>query len=101
MREQCRVGKSQGQSYCITQVNDKNKSRLEFENGERFQEKLKIRHRIEVKNGEMKSAHGLRRADSAGAITSVFHGVHRKCKENREGIASARRLIPFLLLFVG
>lgn len=57
---------SQGQLYCITQVNDKNKSRLEFENSERFREKLKIRHRIEKKNGEMKNTRGLRRADSTG-----------------------------------
>ena len=33
---------------------------------EAFKEKLDIRHRIEEKNGEMKTAHGLRRADSVG-----------------------------------
>ena len=27
---------------------------------------MKIRHRIEEKNGELKEAHGLRRADSRG-----------------------------------
>ncbi len=31
-----------------------------------FKEKMKIRHRIEEKNGEMKIAHGLSRADSVG-----------------------------------
>ena len=28
--------------------------------------RMKIRHRIEEKNGELKEAHGLRRADSRG-----------------------------------
>ena len=31
-----------------------------------FKERMKIRHRIEEKNGELKEAHGLRRADSTG-----------------------------------
>lgn len=66
--EQCRVGKSKAKerSYSITQPNEKNRARLEFEAGEDFRERLKIRHRIEEKNGEMKVAHGLGRADSVG-----------------------------------
>ena len=43
-------------------------ARLEFENSEAFKKKLEIRHRIEEKNGEMKTAHGFRRADSVGLI---------------------------------
>jgi hypothetical protein len=53
-------------SYSITQPNEKNRLRLEFESSESFRERLKIRHRIEEKNGEMKAAHGLDRADSVG-----------------------------------
>lgn len=64
--EQCRVGKSKERSYSITQPNEKNRLRLEFESSEAFKERLKIRHRIEEKNGEMKVAHGLDRADSVG-----------------------------------
>ncbi|WP_236860051.1 IS1182 family transposase [Candidatus Formimonas warabiya] len=66
--EQCRVGKSKAKerSYSITQPNEKNRLRLEFEAGEYFRERLKIRHRIEEKNGEMKVAHGLGKADSVG-----------------------------------
>lgn len=66
--EQCRVGKSKARerSYSITQPNEKNRLRLEFESSEAFKERLKIRHRIEEKNGEMKVAHGLDRADSVG-----------------------------------
>ena len=66
MREQCKVGKGKTHSYSITQVSDKNKARLEYESSEEFQERMRIRHRIEEKNGELKEAHGLRRADSTG-----------------------------------
>ena len=66
--EQCRVGKSKAQVRCysITQPSEKNRARLEFEASEPFRERLKVRHRIEEKNGEMKIAHGLHRADSVG-----------------------------------
>lgn len=68
IKENCRVGKSKSKerSYSITQVSQKNRERLEFETSEYFQERIKIRHRIEEKNGELKEAHGLRRADSRG-----------------------------------
>ena len=66
--EQCRVGNSKAieRSYNITQPSDKNRARLEFESSEEFRERLKVRHRIEEKNGEMKVVHGLGRADSVG-----------------------------------
>lgn len=66
LREQCRIGKSKSYSYSITQPSEKNRQRLEFESSETFEERMKIRHRIEEKNGEMKVAHGLGRADSVG-----------------------------------
>ncbi len=66
LREQCKVGKGKTHSYSITQVSAKNQARLEFEASEGFQERLRIRHRIEEKNGELKEAHGLGRADSVG-----------------------------------
>lgn len=69
-RENCRVGKSNSKerSYSITQASEKNLERLKFEESEYFQERMKIRHRIEEKNGELKEAHGLRRADSRGLV---------------------------------
>ena len=68
LRESCRVGsgKSKDLSYSITQASEKNLERLKFEESEYFGERMKIRHRIEEKNGELKEAHGLRRADSRG-----------------------------------
>ena len=68
LSESCRVGRSKAKerSYSITQVSKKNQERLEFETSEFFKERMKIRHRIEEKNGELKEAHGLRRADSTG-----------------------------------
>ena len=70
LREQCRVGRSKAKerSYSITQPSEKNRVRLEFEASEPFRERLRIRHRIEEKNGEMKTAHGLDRADSVGLV---------------------------------
>ena len=70
-RENCHVGTSPSKvrSYSITQVSQKNQERLEFESSEMFRERLKIRHRTEEKNGELKEAHGLRRADSRGLFS--------------------------------
>lgn len=68
LRENCRVGKSNAKvrSYSLTQASEQNLERLKFEESEYFQERMKIRHRIEEKNGKLKEAHGLRRADSRG-----------------------------------
>lgn len=68
LREQCRVGKSKAYTYSVTQPDAIHKARLDFESSEGFLSRMKIRHRIEEKNGEMKSAHGFRRADSVGLI---------------------------------
>mgnify|MGYP000923586506 CR=1 FL=1 len=67
-KEKCRAGRSNAKtrSYSITQASEKNLERLKFEESEYFQERMKIRHRIEEKNGELKEAHGLRKADSRG-----------------------------------
>lgn len=69
LRESCRVGKSKGHTYSITQVDDVHKARLDFENSEEFSTQIQIRHRIEEKNGEMKVVHGYRRADSVGLVS--------------------------------
>ncbi len=68
LKNKCCVGLSKGKTYTMTQPSKKNKERLEFESTEEFNEKLKIRHRIEEKNGEMKTAHGMDRADPTGLI---------------------------------
>ena len=54
-------------NYCFS-VKKCKVARLEFESSEEFTNKMHIRHRIEEKNGEMKTAHGFRRADSAGLV---------------------------------
>ena len=66
LHDSCKVGKSNCHTYHITEANTRHKNRLEFESSEAFKKKFNIRHRIEEKNGEMKTAHGLRRADSVG-----------------------------------
>ena len=65
--DQCPVTKKKGEfAYSMTLPSQKNLDRLAFEQSEHFKRRLKIRHRIEEKNGEMKVAHGLRTADSTG-----------------------------------
>lgn len=93
MKEQCKVGKGKNHSYSITQVSEKNRARLEFESSEEFCERLSIRHRIEEKNGELKT-HGLRRADwvICHAITNVFHSICSKCEENYKAHGICGRL---------
>lgn len=60
MRDNCRVGRFKGRTYSVTCANDAHKARLEFEISEEFSDKLRIRHRIEEKNGETKIAHSFR-----------------------------------------
>jgi transposase len=65
--DQCPATKKKhAYSYSMTLPSQKNLERLTFEKSQRFKQRLDIRHRIEKKNGEMKVAHGLRRADSTG-----------------------------------
>jgi len=65
--EQCPVTKKKSDfAYSLTVLSQENLERLAFEQSEAFAERLKTRNRIEEKNGEMKVAHGLRRADSTG-----------------------------------
>jgi transposase len=74
LRGRCRVGQSKAREpgYSITKPSEKNRQRLEFEASDIFRERLKIRHRIEEKNGEMKVAHGLGRADSVGLTAMLL-----------------------------
>ena len=64
----CKVGKSKTKTYCMTIFSEENAARLAFEESEEFRERQKIRYKIEEKNGEMKTAHGLHRADSTGLV---------------------------------
>lgn len=68
LKNGCKIGTSKTHTYNLTQANDIHRARLEFENSDAFSDKLSIRHRIEEKNGEMKTAHGFRRADSVGLV---------------------------------
>ncbi len=62
----CPAVRKSENTYCVTALNEQNKARLEFEQTEEFGRRLEIRYRIEEKNAELKQAHGLRTADSAG-----------------------------------
>lgn len=94
LRENCRVGrsKSKERSYSITQVSQKKRERLEFEASELFKERIKIRHRIEEKNGELKEAHGLRRADSRGLFAMHIQMYFTAFTANVKRIVRLREL---------
>lgn len=62
----CKVGMSKTRTYNVTITSERNRKRLAFQQSEYFDERLKIRYRIEEKNGELKQVHGLRTADSTG-----------------------------------
>lgn len=66
LADKCKVGLSKTKTYSITIISERNKERLAFQQTEYFNDRLKIRYRIEEKNGELKQAHGLRTADSKG-----------------------------------
>ena len=86
MRENCKIGKSKNHSYCITQVNDAHKARLEFENSEEFADKMRIRHRIEEKKRRDENSSRLPKGGFCGlscyAITGIYNGNCGKYEEN-------------------
>jgi len=92
--DQCRMGKSKGKCYNITQPSEKNRARLEFENSEPFRERMKTRHRIEEKNGEMKVAHGLDRADSVGLVAMRLQAYFTAFVVNVKRIVKLLESIP-------
>lgn len=66
LNDTCKVGQSKTKTFSITPLTEKNEARFEFEESEYFSAKMRGRFKIEEKNGELKQAHGLRRADSTG-----------------------------------
>ncbi len=65
-KESCPAVHKSENTYSVTVLNERNRARLDFESTEEFNQRLGIRYRIEEKNGELKQAHGLRKADSMG-----------------------------------
>jgi transposase len=66
LKASCPAVRKSENAYGVTVLNERNKARLEFEQTEEFSGRLEIRYRIEEKNGELKQAHGLGKADSTG-----------------------------------
>ena len=87
--EQCKINKGPEYSYCFTDPNEEHKARLEFENSEEFSKKLEIRHRIEEKNGEMKTTHGFQRADSVGKFAMLLQAYLTAVVVNMKRIVAA------------
>jgi hypothetical protein len=84
---QCRKGKSKGKCCSIAQPGEKNRQRHKLENSEPFRERLKIRRRIEEKNGEMKAARS-QQSRFCGhcryAAANAFCGVCGQCEADRQ-----------------
>lgn len=66
LKDSCPAIHKSENTYSITVLNEQNKARLEFEQTEEFGRRLEVRYRIEEKNGELKQAHGLGKANSTG-----------------------------------
>ncbi|MFZ5642570.1 MAG: IS1182 family transposase [Bacillota bacterium] len=66
LKDSCPAIHKSENTYSITVLNEQNKARLEFEQTEEFGRRLGVRYRIEEKNGELKQAHGLGKANSTG-----------------------------------
>lgn len=67
----------------MTLPSETNQARLDFEQSEKFAERSKPKQRIEEKNGEMKIAHGLRKADSSGRFAmqlQMFFTTFKVCE---------------------
>ena len=54
--------------YNVTILSEAHKEQKEFQESDYFKERAKQRYMIEAKNAELKQAHGLEKADSAGVI---------------------------------
>ena len=87
--DNCPVHKGKEYSYSYTEPNQEHQARLEFENSEEFNKKLEVRHRIEEKNGEMKTAHGFQRADSVGIFAMRLQAYLTAVVVNMKRIAAA------------
>jgi hypothetical protein len=72
LKDTCPAVRKYENTYCITVLNEQNKARLEFERTEDFSRRLSVRYRIEEKNGELKQAHGLGKADSMGLSSMLL-----------------------------
>lgn len=70
--------------------------RLDFEASEAFRERMKIRHRIEEKNGEIKVAHSLGRTDSAGLAAMRLQTFFTSFVVNVKRIIKLTTSIPAL-----
>ncbi len=66
LKDSCPAIHKSENTYSVTVLNGQNKARLEFERTEEFGKRLEVRYRIEEKNGELKQAHGLGKANSRG-----------------------------------
>lgn len=87
--DECKIKKGQQFSYSFTEPNQEHKARLEFESTEEFSKKLEVRHRIEEKNGEMKTAHGFQRADSVGKFAMQLQAYLTAVVVNMKRIVAA------------
>jgi IS5 family transposase len=66
MREGCYKDGAKNKTYSVAILSEAHAEQKEFQETEYFKERAKQRYMIEAKNAELKQAHGLEKADSAG-----------------------------------
>ena len=75
MREGCYKEGSKSKSYSVSITSDVQNEHMDFQSTDRFKELSSNRYMIEAKNSELKNAHGLARAYSAGIHAFRLQGV--------------------------
>lgn len=108
LRDGCYKDGARTKSYSVTILADAHIEQKEFQESDYFRERVRERYKIEAKNAELKQAHGLGTADSAGLssmrlqsyFTAVVVNIKRIVKLNEAAMACEGRsfLISWILL---
>lgn len=75
LKEGCYKEGAKTKTYSVIIKSDIHKEQIAFQKTEYFKEKAKHRYKIEAKNGELKNAHGYRRATSYGITNMEMQGA--------------------------
>ena len=75
LKKGCYKEGAKSKTYSVIIKSDIHKDQLTFQETDYFKEKAKHRYKIEAKNGELKNAHGFRRATSYGITNMQMQGA--------------------------
>jgi hypothetical protein len=94
-RKGCYKKGAKTKTYSITILSDASRKQVEFENTEYFQNKLKNeRYKIEAKNGETKTLHGLNQCKSVGLSRMRIQSYLTHIVTNMKRIVKKTEVLP-------